>query len=177
MVGPFGGITAAIMVRAIETHPERIGSPLALTINFAAPIADGDFDITLDRAHQPHQPALGDRTQADNEQDHCDRPVRHSPRHLGHYRSAATERAAAGATDSPRPGRTDFWQAADQTAVRLDGAVSTARARGSPSSTTTLWARDVAERRDYPALAALADIFFPQVFLRRGEYLPAGTVR
>ena len=36
MVGPFGGITAAAVVRAIETHPERIGAPLALTIKFAA---------------------------------------------------------------------------------------------------------------------------------------------
>jgi len=34
MVGPFGGITAAVMLRAIETHPERVGEPLALTVNF-----------------------------------------------------------------------------------------------------------------------------------------------
>ena len=47
MIGPFGGITAAAMVRAIESHPDRIGEPLALTVNFAAPIADGDFDISL----------------------------------------------------------------------------------------------------------------------------------
>lgn len=47
MVGPFGGITAAALVHAIETHPDRIGEPLALTVNFAAPIADGDFDISL----------------------------------------------------------------------------------------------------------------------------------
>jgi hypothetical protein len=47
-VGPFGGITAAVMLRAIETtQPDRIGEPLALTVNFAAPIADGDFDISL----------------------------------------------------------------------------------------------------------------------------------
>ena len=47
MVGPFGGITAGAMVRAIETHPERIGEPLALTVNYAAPIADGAFDLSL----------------------------------------------------------------------------------------------------------------------------------
>ena len=47
MVGPFGGITAAILVRAVETHPDRIGEPPALTVNFAAPIADGDFDVSL----------------------------------------------------------------------------------------------------------------------------------
>src|ERR1700754_5354102 len=47
MVGPFGGIPPAVMLRAIETHPERVGEPLALTVNFTAPIADGDFDISL----------------------------------------------------------------------------------------------------------------------------------
>src|SRR5689334_6008943 len=46
MVGPFGGMTAALLLRAIELHPERAGAPLALTVNFAAPIADGDFDVT-----------------------------------------------------------------------------------------------------------------------------------
>src|SRR6201999_1554271 len=46
-VGPFGGITAAVMLHAIETQPDRIGEPLALTVNFTAPIADGDFDISL----------------------------------------------------------------------------------------------------------------------------------
>ena len=47
VVGPFGGITAAVMLRAIETQPDRIGEPLALTVNFTAPIADGDFDISI----------------------------------------------------------------------------------------------------------------------------------
>lgn len=47
MVGPFGGITAATMVRAIEAHPDRLGEPLVMTVNFAAPLVDGEFDITL----------------------------------------------------------------------------------------------------------------------------------
>jgi Acyl-CoA thioesterase N-terminal domain len=47
MVGLSGGITAAALIHAIETHPDRIGDPLALTVNFAGPVADGDFDITL----------------------------------------------------------------------------------------------------------------------------------
>ena len=50
LVGPFGGITAAVMLRAIETQPDRIGEPLALTVNFTAPIADGDFDISTSAA-------------------------------------------------------------------------------------------------------------------------------
>lgn len=46
MVGPFGGITAAAVLHAIESHPDRLGEPLASTVNYAAPIADGDFDIS-----------------------------------------------------------------------------------------------------------------------------------
>ena len=34
-------------IELIQQHPDRIGEPLALTVNFAAPIADGEFDITL----------------------------------------------------------------------------------------------------------------------------------
>lgn len=48
MVGPFGGITAATVVRAIVDHPTVLGDPLALTINYAAPIAEGEWDLTLE---------------------------------------------------------------------------------------------------------------------------------
>ncbi|WP_197520757.1 acyl-CoA thioesterase II, partial [Mycobacterium sp. E2238] len=47
----------------------------------------------------------------------------------------------------------------------------------SPSSTTTVWVRDAARRPvDYPALAALCDIFYPRAFLRRGGFVPSGTI-
>jgi hypothetical protein len=45
MVGPFGGVTAATLLRAVMDHPECQGEPLALTVNFAAPVADGAFDL------------------------------------------------------------------------------------------------------------------------------------
>ena len=33
-VGPFGGATAATILRAIAEHPECAGDPLTLTVNF-----------------------------------------------------------------------------------------------------------------------------------------------
>ena len=48
MVGPFGGVTAAVLLRAIESHPDRLGEPVALTVNFAAPIMDGEFEIPVE---------------------------------------------------------------------------------------------------------------------------------
>lgn len=47
MVGPFGGVTAAAIIRAIERHRDRIGEPVALTVNYLAPVTDGSFDITV----------------------------------------------------------------------------------------------------------------------------------
>jgi hypothetical protein len=40
-VGPFGGCTAATILRALIDHPQRAGDPLSLTVNFCAPIAEG----------------------------------------------------------------------------------------------------------------------------------------
>src|SRR5580700_8515316 len=46
-VGPFGGTTAATILRALIDHPERAGDPLALTVNFCALIAQGGFDLDI----------------------------------------------------------------------------------------------------------------------------------
>src|SRR5690554_4159590 len=45
-VGPFGGVTAAQLLTAVLLHPDRLGEPVAQTVHFAAPVADGDFDIS-----------------------------------------------------------------------------------------------------------------------------------
>jgi acyl-CoA thioesterase len=46
-VGPFGGATAATMLRALLDHPQRAGDPLSLTVNFCAPVARGPFDLDV----------------------------------------------------------------------------------------------------------------------------------
>ena len=48
-IGPFGGISAATALRAVLEHPQREGDPLALTVNFCAPIAAGEFTVRLRR--------------------------------------------------------------------------------------------------------------------------------
>ncbi|WP_328394957.1 acyl-CoA thioesterase [Nocardia sp. NBC_00416] len=182
MVGPFGGVTAAALLRAIERHPERLGDPLSLTVNYAGPIADGPFEITA-------------------------RPVR-TNRTNQHWQLELAQDGAIATTATAVFGiRRDTWSALELAMPSVPGpeeadpqvfpefiawgrnyelrfvagAVPDIAAAGAepghPDSVSTLWLRDSPARPlDFASLAALSDAFFPRVFLRRGRYLAAGTI-
>ncbi len=177
MVGPFGGITAAAMLHAVESHPDRIGEPLALTVNYAAPIGDGDYDISLRaaRTNRTNQHWIAELCQ--------DGDVKTTATALFAVRRDGWADTESRPPRSPDP---DELPPTDPGLVRwtslydmrfVEGAMPGKDGHGSPSSTTTLWVRDAAQRAvDYPALAALCDIFYPRVFLRRGGFVPSGTI-
>lgn len=177
MVGPFGGITAAVMLRAIESHPDRIGEPLALTVNYAAPIADGDFDIFLRaaRTNRTNQHWIAELSQGEGAKTTA--TALFALRRDGW---ADTESRPPSAPDPDRipptdPGLVRWTSLYDMRFA--EGPMPGKDGHPSPSSTTTLWVRDAGGRRlDYPALAALCDIFYPRVYLRRGAAVPAGTI-
>lgn len=178
MVGPFGGITAAVMLRAIETHPERVGEPLALTVNFTAPIADGDFDISLRaaRTNRTNQHWIAELTQ--------DGAVTTTATAVFGVRRDTWASTEAHPPTAPPPeqlisgGPGDFIVWGRLYDMRfVEGAFPCEHAQPNRSSTSTLWMRDSAQRPvDYPALVALCDIFCPRVFLRRGGFVPSGTI-
>ena len=41
MIGPYGGITAALVLQAVMQHPDRLGEPITLTVNFAGAVPAG----------------------------------------------------------------------------------------------------------------------------------------
>jgi acyl-CoA thioesterase len=45
--GPFGGVTAASLLNAVMLHDKRIGTPVAMTVNYCAPVAKGAYTITV----------------------------------------------------------------------------------------------------------------------------------
>ncbi len=45
MIGPFGGVIASTLLRAVLEHDEILGEPISLTINYAAPIQEAIFSI------------------------------------------------------------------------------------------------------------------------------------
>lgn len=178
MIGPFGGITAAALLNAVLLHPARLGDPLALTLNYAGPVADGAFEIAArtartNRSTQHWTVALtqGGETAATA------------------TAITATRRTTWSATDIACPDvppADDVPPAAGMKRVAwtgnydlrfVDGAFPELSGDEHRSSASRLWVRDLPPRPlDFAALTALCDIFFPRIYLRRRRFTPAGTV-
>ncbi|MGE2834607.1 acyl-CoA thioesterase [Mycobacterium sp. SMC-4] len=178
MVGPFGGVTAAILLRAVESHPDRTGAPVALTVNFTAPVADGAFDVSarIVRTNRSNQHWLVELTQ-DGEVKTNASAVFATRRDTWTDTEAVppTVPAPDAVAPSDAPGMVDWINNFDMRYI--DGGIPGPDAGAAPSSATNLWVRDARDRPlDFAALTALSDIFYPRVFLRRGAVGPAGTV-
>ena len=178
-IGPFGGMTAAQAINAVLTHPQRLGEPVALTVNFAAALADGPFDIVA-------QPLRTNR----------------STQHWAVVLRQGSE--VVGSASAITAVRRETWGAIEATMPQVprpvDVPLPATRARvewvnryelrfieggiphewdGSDSgrSLTRLWTRDNPPRPlDYPSLTAMSDLFFPRIWLRRATFVPLGTV-
>ena len=186
MVGPFGGTTAAIALQAVMLHPALLGEPVALTVNYAAPVAAGVFAIRAvpvrtNRSTQ-HWTLSMTQVNADGE----------ALVVMTATALTAVRRSTWSANDTPMPPLS--WPQ-DTPAEQLPNSAWTARydlrpvsgglpsvwdgveAQGEHASQSLLWVRDVPPRPlDFCALAAMADVFYPRVWLRRPKLVPAGTV-
>ena len=179
MIGPFGGTTAATLLNAACIHPARIGEPVALTVNFAGPIADGEFSVTAravrtnrSTQHWSMELSQGDAVAA----------TATAVFALRRETWSATDAAfpsVPGANDTPRAtgGRVAFTKLYDMRFVHGAPVPRDERAAPPKDSTTMLWMRDDPPRPlDAVSLAALCDVFFPRIFLRRPKFVPASTV-
>lgn len=183
MVGPFGGITAATLSNAVLQHPDLLGEPLSLTVNFCAAVADGAFTVLA-------------------------QPVR-TNRSTQHWVVTLTQVGAAGAPETVATAsvvtaaRRETWSVDDEPMPAVpapdslppyavpspvewirrydmrpvEGAMPHAWDGRTSDSLTRLWMRDAVPRPlDLCGLAALADVFYPRIWLRRATRVPAGTV-
>jgi Thioesterase-like superfamily len=183
MVGPFGGYTAALAVRTVMQHPALLGEPVALTVNYAGATTEGPFTVTATPAR-------------------TNRSTQHWVIALGQTNAAGELEVAMTATVMTAL-RRDTWHANDMPmpVVPAVSEVSRDRRDGSPvwlerydmrfvhgsipakfdgseaSSLTQLWMRDDPPRPlDFVSLTAMADVFYPRIWLRRAKRVAAGTV-
>jgi len=179
MVGPFGGVTAATLLNAALTHPERLGDPVALTVNYAGPMADGEFriDALPVRTNRSTQHWSITATQADGITTTATalfalRRETWSSTETGFPQvppAASLERMQAGAF-------AEWTKRYDMRFVRGGWADGTEPDR-ELDSVSTLWVRDDPPRPlDFLSLAAICDAFFPRIMIRRPRWVPAGTV-
>ena len=177
-IGPYGGVTAAQMVQAVMVHPRRLGEPVALTINYAAAVADGEF---IARA----RPARTNRS------------TQHWIVELlqgGEAVATATlmtalRRPTWGTQEAPMPHvprpedvpaegpRPVAWVRNYERRFIEGDLPSQWQGQDSGRSLTRCWVRDRPPRPlDFPSLAAIADNFFPRIWLRRATQAAIGTV-
>ncbi|MFC5520562.1 acyl-CoA thioesterase [Polaromonas jejuensis] len=186
MVGPFGGTTAATALRAILLHPALLGEPIALTVNYAAAMAEGPFAVTA-------KPVRTNRS------------TQHWTVELSQADTSGAEGVVMTAT-AVTAARRETWNVNDTPMPSVRFSDSSARLRfsasawtnrydlrpvrgaipqvwdgsgqgGEEGSLTQLWVRDEPPRPlDFASLAAMADVFYPRVWLRRATRVPAGTV-
>lgn len=179
MVGPFGGVTAAQALNAVLQHPQRLGSPIALTVNFAAALADGPFTVSA-------------------------RPAR-TNRSTQHWVIEMQQNGETVLTGTAFFGlRRDTWSADEHAMPEVPAPADVPRATGparvewvkryemrfaegpipeqwtgadAGTSRTRLWLRDDPPRPlDFASLTGLSDVFFPRVWRRRPVFVPIGTV-
>jgi hypothetical protein len=184
MVGPFGGTTAAVMLQAVLRHPDRLGDPVACTVNYAAALGAGEFEILAVpvRTNRSTQHWTIQMSQADAEGKPgvtttgtavtalrrdtwgvSDLPMPEVPA------PAAVERLSIG------PARAEWVHRYEMRPII--GSVPRVWDESGDASETRMWLRDAEPRTlDFAALMALSDSFFPRVWLRRAKPVPIGTV-
>ncbi len=182
-IGPFGGASAATALRAVLEHPDHVGDPLAVTVNFCAPIERGEFAVHVRRT----------------------RANRSSQHWQIEFRQGASEEAVLTASIVTAT-RRESWHHQPTSAPALPSIEALPRfdnraslswvaqygfsfAEGPPalgeqaipdpprSARSLLWLRDEVPRRlDFLSLLAMSDAFFGRIFQVIGRIPPFGTV-
>ena len=179
MVGPFGGLLAAQMINAVLLHPDRLGDPVSLTVNFCAALADGAFTVQARaaRTNRSTQHWVVEMLQAD--QTILTATAMTATRRDTWSLDESPMPAVTAPTDTPPPQGKVRMEWLNRYDLRFVRGYFPAVWDGSDcgDSLTQVWMRDAPARAlDFASLAALSDVFFPRVMLRRAVLTPVGTV-
>ena len=168
-VGPFGGCTAATILRALIDHPQRAGDPLALTVNFCAPVAEGafDLDVRLVKANRSSQHWCVEMTQGGGEVATLATAVFAERRpSWSHPQAPFPERQAVRADAAVSPRSPLPWvKQYDFRFVEGEPSFGGTPASAPPNSYSKLWIGDRVPRKiDMLSLMSMSDAFFGRIF-------------
>lgn len=175
-ISPFGGTTAAVLLQAMLTHPQRLGDPLAMTVNFAGPIKQGDFTVRVAVAR------AGRSTQhwrMELWQDGDAQPAVTGTAVFAVRRDTWSDTESKlppvpgpqGLVRHAPPPMVAFLQRYDFRYVDCDPLA------GGDHSATQCWISDLPPRKlDFPSIAAYCDSFVPRLFVRKGAPRPISTI-
>src|ERR1039457_6951414 len=179
-VGPFGGATAATILRALIEHPQRAGDPLSLTVNFCAPIAQGEFDldVRLVKANRSTQHWSVELTQNGAEVAALATAVFAERRPSWSHQQAEFPQGRPFEQILPYPKVAASWvKQYDLRFVEGDPDFGGAAQAAPGSALSKLWIADRIPRKiDALSLMSMSDAFFGRVFHARREIVPFGTV-
>ena len=160
-----------------------LGEPVSITVNFAGPVASGDMRIEAvavrtNRSTQHWTVSMGQRN-AEGEYEICTTATV-----ITAVRRETFSMDSLDPPAMPDPATCERYdtQGAMEWLHRYDmrvvqGAIPTVWDDSGQESISQLWVRDDPPRPlDFPALAALCDVFFPRIWLQRARRVPAGTV-
>ena len=180
MAGPFGGATAALLMRAVLEHPARRGRPVAQTVNFCAAIGEGEFEIVVTPTRD------GKSTQHWNvEMVQNGQVVTTGSLVTGAERDTWAHQPATPPSfppvgevaRAPTAGRMPWFDRYEFRMVEGRMPFDPPPEGGLGPAVSKLWLRDSPERPlDYVSLAALADTFLVRILLVRGTFAPVATV-
>jgi len=179
-VGQYGGATAAVLLRAALDHPDRIGDPLALTVNYCAPIAEGEFKISARpaRTNRSTQHWIIELFQTEGDILATATAVfaRRRPGFTHAVMSMPKAPPAAQIKTVALPGPSWLEQYEMRFVAGQPAFGRVPHAVPQPSD-TMLWMRDAAPRPlDSLSLVAMSDAFVGRIFQVLGVLLPFGTV-
>ena len=180
MAGPFGGTTAAIMLKAVLEHPQRRGRPIAQTVNFCAAIAEGGFEVAVrlvrdGRSTQHWQVEMlqgGVVVTTSSAVTGAERDT------WAHQTSAPPKVAAAGQTPVLDTSDRGGWRARYEFRYALGQPFTTGASAEAPAEGLAhVWVRDEPPRPlDFVSLAALSDTTVVKIAQVRGDVPPVATV-
>lgn len=180
MAGPFGGTTAATLLRAVLDDPARIGDPIALTVNFCGPIADGEFEVSWieKRTGRTVQHWTVDLVQNGKVAATASVVCARRTESWSHRPAVMPDAPPAAAVEPLFMGGRNGWT--QRYAFRfIEGAPRFGEPPedGPRGARTLCWLSDLPDRTlDFLSLAALSDAFIVRIIQVRGTFGPMGTI-